>query len=237
MLVTVGVSGRCLLLLPLRALHLTIWVTSVLSTVINSEGNKDTMGIAHNEEYSKTFGTKWTSLDTILFLNTWPFEDDAIAVPVSDATTAICFWYVLISVTLPAVSELEGSADGVPDDDEDSVIPKPSDTHLAESVTEGPDQFTLIIIIGAVAVLTISGAAIIIIHDMRVRLEYGVPEARLENVWPCRGERPADALRVCHSESPVSGAVRHSYKEVALTKPLATTELDCCESLRDSEVV
>lgn len=58
MLVTVGVSGRCLLLLPLRALHLTIRVTSVLSTVINSEGNKDTMGIAHNEEYSKTFGTK-----------------------------------------------------------------------------------------------------------------------------------------------------------------------------------
>lgn len=62
-------------------------------------------------------------------------------------------------------------------------------------------------------------------------------QARLENVWPCRGERPADALRVCHSESPVSGAVRHSYKEVALTKPLATTELDCCESLRDSGAV
>lgn len=49
--------------------------------------------------------------------------------------------------------------------------------------------------------------------------------------------RPADTLRVCHSNSPVSGAVRHSYKEVALTKPLATTELDCCVRARDSEAV
>lgn len=32
------------------------------------------------------------------------------------------------------------------------------------------------------------------------------------------GERPADAWRVCHSNSPVSGPVRHSYKEVALAK-------------------
>lgn len=58
-----------------------------------------------------------------------------------------------------------------------------------------------------------------------------------ECVWPCRGERLADALRVCHSNSPVSGAVRHSYKEAALTKPLATTELDCCVRVQDSEAV
>lgn len=34
------------------------------------------------------------------------FEDDAIAVPVSDATAASCFGYVLISVTLPGDTHL-----------------------------------------------------------------------------------------------------------------------------------
>lgn len=62
-----------------------------------------------------------------------------------------------------------------------------------------------------------------------------------ENVSGLAGERererPADSLRVCHSNSPVSGAVRHSYKEVALTKPLATTEPDCFVLLQDSEAV
>lgn len=63
-------------------------------------------------------------------------------------------------------------------------------------------------------------------------------EVRLENVsGQCREERAADALRVCHSNSPVSGAVRHSYKEAALTKPLATVELDCCVTLQDSEAI
>ncbi len=42
---------------------------------------------------------------------------------------------------------------------------------------------------------------------------------------------------VCHSIRPVSEAVRPSYKEVALTKPLATTELDCCAWLQDREAV
>lgn len=41
------------------------------------------------------------------------------------------------------------------------------------------------------------------------------------------GERPGDAKRVCHSNSPVSGAVLRGYKEAAITKPLATTEWDC----------
>ena len=44
-----------------------------------------------------------------------------------------------------------------------------------------------------------------------------------ECVWPLNMQG-----RVCHSIRPVSEAVRNSYKEVALTKPLATTELDCC---------
>ncbi|XP_033957536.1 uncharacterized protein [Pseudochaenichthys georgianus] len=95
--------------------------------------------------------------------------------------------FLCLMLLLPAasaVSELEGSADGVPDDDdddEDSVIPKPLDARLAESVTEGPDQFTLIIIIVAVAVLTISGAAIIITMLVRRKMRnreqgiYSVP--------------------------------------------------------------
>lgn len=75
-------------------------------------------------------------------------------------------------------------------------------------------------------------------HFLKQCCDVFLAEARLgECVWPCRGERPADALRVCHSNSPVSGAVRHSYKEAALTKPLATTELDCCVRLWDSEAV
>ncbi|XP_034084096.1 uncharacterized protein si:dkey-262k9.2 isoform X1 [Gymnodraco acuticeps] len=92
--------------------------------------------------------------------------------------------FLCLMLLLPAasaVSELEGSADGVPDDDEDSVILKPSDSRLAESVTEGPDQFTLIIIIVAVAMLTISGAAIIITMLVRRKMRnreqgiYSVP--------------------------------------------------------------
>ncbi|KAK5892522.1 hypothetical protein CesoFtcFv8_012892 [Champsocephalus esox] len=90
---------------------------------------------------------------------------------------------MLLLPAASAVSELEGSADGVPDDDddEDSVIPKPLDPRLAESVTEGPDNFTLIIIIVAVAVLTISGAAIIITMLVRRKMRnreqgiYSVP--------------------------------------------------------------
>ena len=54
------------------------------------------------------------------------------------------------------------------------------------------------------------------------------------------GERPADAWRVCHSNSPVSGPVRHSYKEVALTKKKTSGYNRAgllCVRLRDSEAV
>lgn len=44
-------------------------------------------------------------------------------------------------------------------------------------------------------------------------------------------------MKVCHSNSLVSGAVRHCNKELALTKPPAATEPDCCGRTQDSEAV
>ncbi|XP_063734745.1 uncharacterized protein si:dkey-262k9.2 isoform X2 [Eleginops maclovinus] len=79
--------------------------------------------------------------------------------------------FLCLLLMLPAasaVSEFEGSADEVPDDDEDSTVPqKPSDSHRAKSSTEVTDQFTVIGIVVAVAILTLSVAAVIIVLLVR----------------------------------------------------------------------
>ncbi|KAG7474834.1 hypothetical protein JOB18_018221 [Solea senegalensis] len=117
------------------------------------------------------------------------FEDDAIAFSVSAAAASSRYWYVLISVTLSAVSdESEGSGD---DDTDDEDLSKINDVHnkhsrgssVVDKTTgeENTDQLVLVITVVAVAVVALSVAAIVAVMLVRRRMHsrqqgvYSVP--------------------------------------------------------------